>query len=60
MKRDLMIHLNEWKNDEDRKPLLLKGARQVGKSYLARELGSDFQDFVEINFECLPAHEMPK
>jgi predicted AAA+ superfamily ATPase len=54
MKRDLMIHLNEWKNDEDRKPLLLKGARQVGKSYLARELGSDFQGFVEINFEFEP------
>jgi predicted AAA+ superfamily ATPase len=54
MKRDLTIYLNEWKNDEDRKPLLLKGARQVGKSYLARELGNDFQGFVEINFEFEP------
>jgi predicted AAA+ superfamily ATPase len=54
MKRDLMVHLKEWKNDKDRKPILLKGARQVGKSYLARELGSDFQDFVEINFELNP------
>jgi predicted AAA+ superfamily ATPase len=54
MKRDLMIYLNEWKNAEDRKPLLLKGARQVGKSYLARELGNDFQDFFEINFEFEP------
>lgn len=54
MKRDLTNYLKEWKNDEDRKPLLLKGARQVGKSYLARELGNDFQGFVEINFEFEP------
>ena len=54
MKRDLMIYLNQWKNDEDRKPLLLKGARQVGKSYLARELGNTFPGFVEVNFEFQP------
>ena len=54
MKRDLKIYLEEWKNDKDRKPLLLKGARQVGKSYLARELGNDFNSFVEINFEFEP------
>ena len=31
--------LAEWKNDPDRKPLLLRGARQVGKSSTVKELG---------------------
>jgi len=31
--------LVEWKNDLDRKPLLLRGARQVGKSSSVKELG---------------------
>lgn len=54
MKRDLMFHLKAWQTDGDRKPLLLRGARQVGKSYLARELGREFPGFVEINFELEP------
>jgi predicted AAA+ superfamily ATPase len=54
MKRDLMFHLKTWHTDGDRKPLLLRGARQVGKSYLARELGREFPDFIEINFELEP------
>lgn len=36
---------------ETRKPLLLRGARQVGKTYSIRELGKEFDSFVEINFE---------
>lgn len=36
---------------EARKPLLLRGARQVGKTYSIRELGKEFDSFVEINFE---------
>ena len=51
LKRDLLEHLKKWKNSPKRKPILLKGARQVGKSWLAKELGRDFNNFVEINFE---------
>jgi predicted AAA+ superfamily ATPase len=54
MKRLIDYHLNAWKNDSDRKPLLLRGARQVGKTYSVRELGKTFQSFVEINFDLLP------
>jgi len=50
-KRKIDKHLLEWKNDESRKPLLLRGARQVGKSSAVRELGKSFDNFLEINFE---------
>jgi hypothetical protein len=49
--RQIDSHLLEWKNDPDHKPLLLRGARQVGKSTAIRNLGSTFRYFVEVNFE---------
>lgn len=44
-------YLLEWKNDPNHKPLLLRGARQVGKSSAIRHLGLSFDNFVEVNFE---------
>ena len=47
-----MNDLIEWKNKKNRKPLLLYGARQVGKTYLVKEFGKKyFQDIIYINFE---------
>lgn len=46
--------LLEWKNDRHRKPLLLRGARQVGKSSTIRNLGKSFRYFIEINLEKRP------
>jgi len=43
--------LSEWRKDTDRKPLLLRGARQVGKSSSVREFSRQFDFFLEINFE---------
>ncbi len=54
MIRRLQKHLLEWKESRTRKPLLLRGARQVGKSWLAKDLGKGFKRFVEINFESRP------
>ncbi|MCK4764242.1 MAG: ATP-binding protein [Candidatus Aminicenantes bacterium] len=54
MKRDVLDYLKEWKTDPKKKPILLRGARQVGKSWLAREAGKEFENFVEINFEKNP------
>jgi predicted AAA+ superfamily ATPase len=54
MKRDLQEYLRTWKNNSKKKPILLRGARQVGKSWLARDLGKTFDNFVEINFEKTP------
>ncbi len=41
MKRNLYTQLLAWKNDQKRKPLLLQGARQVGKTYLVNEFGKN-------------------
>ncbi|MCL2073093.1 MAG: ATP-binding protein [Marinilabiliaceae bacterium] len=43
--------LTVWKDEENRKPLLLHGARQVGKSSSVRKLSEKFDNFFEINFE---------
>ena len=54
MKRQVYNDLIAWKNlpASRRKPLILEGARQTGKTWLARELGRrEFETFVEINFE---------
>ncbi|MBI5488088.1 MAG: ATP-binding protein [Deltaproteobacteria bacterium] len=48
-------HLVAWKSKAGRKPIVLRGARQVGKSYLVREFAREnFKRFVEINFERDP------
>ena len=44
-------YLIEWKKSTERKPLLLRGARQVGKSSSVRHLATLFENFLEINFE---------
>ena len=50
-KRNIDADLLEWKNSESRKPLILRGARQVGKSSSVRKLSESFDNFLEINFE---------
>lgn len=52
-KRIIDLHLAQWKDDKHRKPLLLRGARQVGKTSAVRALGKKFKYFAEINFEQL-------
>ena len=52
MKRNAMNDLINWKDKKNRKPLLLYGARQVGKTYLVKEFGNTyFEDMIYINFE---------
>ena len=47
-------HLADWATGTRHKPLLLRGARQVGKSTAVRHLGESFTSYVEINFEKNP------
>ena len=48
-------YIKEWKERATRKPLVIRGARQVGKSFLVRLLAREaFANLVEINFERLP------
>ena len=52
LKRNAIQALISWKSDEDRKPMVLKGARQVGKTWLMKEFGKNYYDsFVYLNFD---------
>lgn len=54
-RRNIDKKLLEWKDAPRRKPLLIRGARQVGKSTAVRQLGKSFKHFVEINLERQPS-----
>ena len=55
MKRLLLKDLLKWKVSPRRKPLLLQGARQVGKTWLINEFGkTEYKNYVYINFEQTP------
>ena len=52
MIRDAELKLKEWKDSKNRKPLLIYGARQVGKTWLMKNFGkTEFSTFIYINFE---------
>jgi len=55
MKRIIDKKLEDWKNRKRRKPLILRGARQVGKTYSLKHFGSrQFSDTILIDFEKVP------
>lgn len=56
-KRLIDKYLQEWVSRDIHKPLLLRGARQVGKSTAVQELAKRFESFVEINFEKQPQYK---
>ena len=52
MKRNAIQSLIRWKFSEDRKPMVIKGARQVGKTWLMKEFGKNYYDsFAYFNFD---------
>ncbi len=58
MKRQLNQSLIKWKNQPGRMPLLLRGARQVGKSFLVEDFGkTHFKYIININFELKPEYK---
>ncbi len=55
LKRKIYKILLQWKTDENRRPLLIRGARQVGKTFIINELGkNEFKSFVVLDFERNP------
>src|SRR5690554_4943808 len=55
LERKVQKKLLRWKEDPARKPLLLQGARQVGKTWLLQEFGKkEFKDVAYFNFEEQP------
>lgn len=58
MERLIFSKLIEWKNSKNRKPLIIEGARQVGKTWLLKEFGKkEFKNFVYINCDNNPQLE---
>jgi uncharacterized protein len=52
MKRHLYVKLQDWRTSKNRTPLILRGARQVGKSYLLKQFGkNDFSHYHHFDFE---------
>lgn len=52
MKRNAIEKLIEWKNDPERKPMVLRGARQVGKTWIMKEFGEKYyKSYVYFNFD---------
>ena len=52
MYRAAMEDLKNWKDRPNKKPMIIRGARQVGKTWLMKEFGKTFfQEFVYINFD---------
>ena len=49
--RKIDVALQQWKDGVPRKPVMLRGARQIGKTTAVRHLGKGFEYFLEINFE---------
>ena len=55
MQRRIMQELVDWKGRRDRRPLVVRGARQVGKTYLVEQFAREqFQNFVSVNFDKTP------
>lgn len=52
MEREIIKKLEEWKKSEKRKPLIVHGARQVGKTYIIKEFGKqNYENTIYVNFE---------
>ena len=52
-KRNALIKLKEWSENQNRKPLVLRGARQVGKTTLVNLFSKNFSEYIELNLEKL-------
>lgn len=58
IKRKMYKYLINWKQKKDKSALIIKGARQVGKSYLVREFGrNEYESYIEINFLKNPSYK---
>ncbi len=49
--RNLEKYIEDWKNRSQRKPLIIRGARQVGKTTLVKKVSSTFDHFIQVNLE---------
>lgn len=52
--RSITRKMESWMQSERRTPLILRGARQTGKTTLVRDFGQKFDSFIELNLEKKP------
>lgn len=57
LKRKIDGYLKNWKDDPDKKPLIVKGARQIGKTSSVELFAKNYETFVEINFITSPEYK---
>lgn len=58
LERKIEKNLLEWKNEKNKKCLIIEGARQIGKTFIVREFGkNNYKYFIEINFYETPAYK---
>ncbi|NOX85740.1 MAG: AAA family ATPase, partial [Chlorobi bacterium] len=57
MYREALDFLKDWKTRRNRKPLIIRGARQVGKTFLVEQMANEFDLFIKINFEENPEYK---
>ena len=57
LRRKMDSYLLEWKQSPIKKPLIVKGARQIGKTYSIRKFGRTYNSFIEINFIDNPEYK---
>lgn len=58
IKRNIETKLESWASDKYRKPLILRGARQVGKTTLVDQFGKNFDNYLSVNLEKRAAREI--
>ena len=51
IKRNIESELLRWKDAENRKPVILRGARQVGKTFIVNQFAANFENFIDVNLE---------
>ena len=57
LKRKIDIFLRQWKGKSDKKPLIISGARQIGKTTSIEEFAKTYKSFIEINFITMPQYK---
>lgn len=59
LKRKIDIFLSDWKKDDNRKPLIVKGSRQIGKTESIRKFAKEnYKSIIEINFVTSEKYKM--
>ena len=58
MKRSMMSELVKWKDKKNRKPLLLTGVRQCGKTYIAKQFGEEYFESVSYVYGNLKSSQL--